>query len=204
MILFLLSLQPLFARILPSYTEELEQRLVLQLGELIEQGSFYKAELLLEYFQREIGESAPLTYEAALLFNKAGRLEDAMMLYTRALQLDPHHRASLYDRAELYLTKEAWELAKQDLLAAIEQESHWILYLRLAEIAAVQHNIFECELQLMRALEHGMRPEKLLDFGERWHVWSHDPQLGLAIKNVLLLDAGEEGVQTWKRLQQPF
>ncbi len=204
MILMLLSLSPLFAQFLPSYTEELEQRAVLQLSELVEQGSFYKAELLLEYFQSEIGESASLTYEVALLFNRAGRLDDAMLLYTRALQLDPQHRASLYDRAELYLSNEAWELAKQDLLGAITLQPHWILYLRLAEIAAVQRDIFECELQLMRALEYGMQPDKLLEFGKKWHRWSQDPQLASAIKNVLLLDAGAEGVQTWERLQQPF
>ena len=86
----------------------------------------------------------------------------------------------------------------------MEVEAHWVLYLRLAEIAAMDIDVFTFEQNLMRALTSGMQPQQLLKFGEKWYIWSKHPQLGLAIKHVLVLDAGSEGEQTWKRLQQPL
>ena len=104
----------------------------------------------------------------------------------------------------VYVKNATFEGARKDLLRALEIEEHWILYLRLAEIAATNTDVFTCEQNLMRAFANGMEPQQLLNFGQKWYIWSNHPQLGLAIKHVLILDAGSGGEQTWKRLQQPL
>tara|TARA_Y100000589_G_C27000445_1_gene566502 strand:- start:184 stop:783 length:600 start_codon:yes stop_codon:yes gene_type:complete len=190
--------------ILPRYSDELEERTLHKISLHLQNEDYEQARKLLDEYLYKIEDSQVLLYDVALMFNKAGQTQEALSLYVQLLTKNEAHRAALYDRAELFLEREDYQKAKSDLIKALSIEEHWILYLRLAEIAAIEKDVFLCEMNLMRALKSGMQPEELLNFGKKWYTWSHDPDLGLAIKNVLLLDAGAGGFQIWKRLQQPL
>ena len=192
------------AQMLPRYVDELEDRVRTQIALYIQQADHRAAHVLLEEYSNQIETSEALLYDTALMFNKAQSIEDALSVYAQVLLINSAHRAALYDRSELLLERGELEKAKQDLTKALSVEVNWILHLRLAEIAAEEGDVFTFEQNLMRALASGMQPDQLLKFGEKWYIWSRHPQLGLAIKHVLILDAGAGGEHTWKRLQQPL
>ena len=192
------------AQVIPQYVDELEKRALKQISQHIQNAEAGEAHDFLEEYLNKIAQSETLLYDTALMFNQAGDIERALLIYAQLLKLNSAHRAALYDRSELFLEKGDLDHAKVDLLRALEVEEHWVLYLRLAEIAATNADVFTFEQNLMRALASGMEPQQLLNFGEKWLIWSKHPRLGLAIKHVLILDAGSGGEPTWKRLQQPL
>ena len=202
--IFILKLSWARAQIIPSYADELEERALEQITQHIQTSEYGEAHEFLEEYFNKIDKSETLLYDTALLFNQAGYIEGALSVYTQLLEINSAHRAALYDRSELLLERGQFDEARIDLLRASEIEEHWILYLRLAEIAATNMDVFTCEQNLMRAFASGMDPQELLKFGEKWYNWSKHPHLGLVIKHTLILDAGLGGEQTWKRLQQPL
>ncbi|MDP6330384.1 MAG: hypothetical protein QGF55_05960, partial [SAR324 cluster bacterium] len=86
-------------------------------------------------FSGNVVEHPNLYYEMALLCNKNGNIEQSLLYYSKTLELEPTMVAARYDRAEIYLVQERYEEAYVDLIT-VKDMHHWLIHLRLAEVAA--------------------------------------------------------------------
>ena len=68
---------------------------------------------------------------------------------------EPTLLAALYDRAEIYLVREEYDQAYNDLIQA-KDVGHWVIHLRLAEVAAYRGDLDALEGSLLRSLELGL------------------------------------------------
>ena len=145
-------------------------------------------------FSKRVVSHPKMYYEIALLYNKEGRLEDALSYYSQALERDPTMMAALYDRAEIYLVKEDYDRAYNDLIQAKDIE-HWVIHLRLAEVAAHRGDLDALEASLLKALEFGLDLRNLSSLG--WKKWAQDSRLQSRLQRIILLYGGED---TWIQL----
>ncbi|MEC7984053.1 MAG: tetratricopeptide repeat protein [Myxococcota bacterium] len=140
-------------------------------------------------FLQNVVEHPNLYYEIALLYNKEGELNQAIAYYSKALEIRPKLTAALYDRAEIYLVQGKYELAYNDLIQA-KDVKHWVVHLRLAEVAAYRRDIVAMERSLLRSLELGLDLRDLSSLG--WKKWAKDSSLQPSLQRIILLYGGQE------------
>ena len=152
-------------------------------------------------FSRTVFPSASLYYEVALSINTAGELDDAIVCYNYALEVDPNHVGALYDLAEIHLLKQSFQKSKQYLLRLAELSTvHWVVHYRLAQIAAHERDVVELKDQLRKAMHHGMPQQILIDDKVQWQTFLDDPEVSLSLE-MFLQAIGQ--TQTWKHWSTP-
>ena len=183
-----------------DFTKEVEQSAVSRLQKSCIGPQPLRTVVLAEAFAEEVFPSVKMYYEASLCLNQRGFVEPALRALNSALEINPEHPASLYDRAEIYLLSGKLQLAKEDLEKLLLQDVvHWAVYFRRAELAGTERETVLFDKHFRRALFEGFKVETLLDSGQRWLSFVRDPELGPLIQHQVLLYGSE---QLWERLQE--
>ena len=183
-----------------DFTKEVEQSAVYRLQKSCFGAQPLRTVVLAEAFAEEVFPSVKMYYEASLCLNQRGQVEPALRALNSALEINPEHPASLYDRAEIYLLAGKVKLAKQDLEKLLLQDVvHWAVYFRRAELAGAERELALFDEHFRRALFEGFHVEMLLDSGQRWLSFVLDPELGPLIQHQVLLYGSE---QLWERLRE--
>jgi tetratricopeptide (TPR) repeat protein len=171
----------------PDYREELREAVAHRVEALGAQGDLPAALDLAARFERRIGPSAAVAYEAGLLANRAGDAAAALRWYDRALSADPGHAAARYDRGELHLRAGRLDAAQADFeAAAAARPDAWAVHFRLAELGAHRADPAAFDRHLADALRHGF------DFREvatdpNWQSWARDPLLSPVLARYILV-----------------
>ena len=182
-----------------DFAKELEKSSVSRLQKACYGANPLHTVVLADAFAKEVFPSVAMYYEASLCLNQRGQVEPALRALNLALEIDPEHPASLYDRAEIYLLDDKFQQAKKDLERLLLQDVvHWAVYFRRAELAATEREIEAFDEHFRRALFEGFQVEMLLDSGQRWLSFIRDSELGPLIQHQVLLYGSE---QLWERLQ---
>ena len=174
------------------YEEELETKVMIRISEELELGNHREAQKLLEAFDTELFPSDKMYYNAGLFYNQQGDLARAKMYYDRAIEINGVQSSALYDRAELLLLEGRLSEAKQDLQILIAQEQeHWAIYFRMAEISAKEGDGQQMEKYLLDAIKRDLGLEILVqDFGT-WSAIAKDPQLSPYLHRIFMVMAEE-------------
>jgi tetratricopeptide (TPR) repeat protein len=181
MYLLILYINPIWSYPISSYQEELEQRVLLQISEMIDHNQHEDIQLYIERFQLELFYSSSLYYDVALLYNQKSDFTRALYFYDQLLERNPIHRSALFDRAELYVLKKQYDLAWNDLQTLENNNPKhglWVISLKQAEISAYQEKEWHFEKYLMQSLDWGMDPYYLTTLGSNWFYWCHHKKLG--------------------------
>jgi tetratricopeptide (TPR) repeat protein len=181
MYLLMLSINLLWSSPLSSYQDELEQRVIHQISEMIEKNQNDEVQRYVERFQIELFYSSKLYYDTALLYNQKSDFEYAIRFYNQLLTKNPIHRAGLFDRAELFILQKKYDLAWIDLQTLESNNPKhglWIISLKQAEVSAYQENEWNFEKYLMQSLDWGMDPYYLTTLGSNWYYWCRHKILG--------------------------
>jgi tetratricopeptide (TPR) repeat protein len=187
-----LALALCFASPRLRYEEELETKVMIRISEELEQGNHREAQKLLEAFDTELFPSDRMYYNAGLFYNQQGDLARAKKYYDRAIEINGAQSSALYDRAELLLLEGRLSEAKQDLQVLIAQEQeHWAIYFRMAEISAKEGDGLQMEKYLLDAIKRDLELEILVqDFGT-WSAIAKDPQLNPYLHRIFMVMAEE-------------
>ena len=131
-----------------------------------------------------------------MICNKNNKIDQALEFYELAIQAKSDKFEARYDRAELYLEKKMWGLAKKDLLFLIKNDiKHPMVYIRLAEISIQNEANQEMYDYLVEAVTHGFNVHNLVML--QWGKWANDPRFRSEIKAIVLLYGGHS---TWNLL----
>ena len=151
-------------------------------------------------FQDQFEPSPAVAYEVALAASLMGNVDLALQYYDRVVELDPQHAAARYDRGEIFLlTLGDVDAAKVDFNVAAEVVSnHWGVYYRLAHIACYELDLQQLELNLDRAVAHGLDFQVLVQ-DRQWREWAQHPILGPVLKVVFLRYTTE---QVWQQMER--
>ena len=179
-----------------DYVDALVKQKTEELQVLVVKDSLERAVDVGLNFSKTVVAHPNLYYEIALLYNKEGRLTEALRYYSKALDMEPTLLAALYDRAEIYLVREEYDQAYNDLIQA-KDVGHWVIHLRLAEVAAHRGDLDALESSLLRSLELGLDLRSLVSLG--WKKWANDSRLQARLQRIILLYGGEE---IWNQLIQ--
>ena len=166
---------------LSSYEEELEKRFLENISIYIEKDQHHEVQNHLQQFQKELFYSSQLYYETALLYNQKGYIKHALSFYNLLLEQNPIHRAGLFDRAELLILQQKYDLAWKDLQTLEKNDPNhglWVISLKQAEISAYQEDEWNFEKYLMQSFEWGMDPYYLTTQGTNWYYWCRHNRLG--------------------------
>ena len=138
-------------------------------------------------FQDQFEPSPAVGYEVALAARLMGNVDLALQYYDHVIELDPHHAAARYDRGEIFLlTLGDVESAKADFqVASAVVSNHWGVYYRLAHIACYELDLQALELNLDRAVAHGLDFQVLVQ-DPQWREWAKHSVLGSVLKRVFL------------------
>jgi tetratricopeptide (TPR) repeat protein len=172
---------------LSSYQEELEERAITHIAKYIEQEQHSDVQNYIQHFQQELFYSSRIYYETALLYNQKNRLQQALTYYENLLRNSPYHKAGLFDRSEIFVLQNQYDLAWKDLQTLEEHHPKhglWVVSLKQAEVSAYQEHEWNFEKYLMRSLELGMDPYYLTTLGSNWYYWCHHQQLGPSLYAV--------------------
>lgn len=180
------------------YEEELETKTMNRCLVQLEQGNHREAETILEAFTAEVFPSDKLYYNAGLFYNQHGDLARAKSYYDRSIEINGAQSSALYDRAELLILEGKLSEAKQDLKVLIAQEQeHWAIYFRMAEIAAKEGNGQQMEQYLLDAIKRNLTLEILVGDPVTWRAIAKDPQLSPYLYRIFMVMAEET---LWKKL----
>ena len=183
----------LAARHPEDYGVTLRRRAASDMASISSSGDLGKTERFLEAWTEAMGPDASLFYELGLALNRAGRLDEALHAYSRALELDPGLLEARYDRAEILLFLGRPEDAASDLEEALRLgATHWAVHLRLSEVAASRGQPEAFGRSVMLAFQEGAPPGVLLEMGDRWREWARDPLLGEPLRRAILLYGKED------------
>ena len=186
--MFLLWISQLWSFSLSSYQEELEQRTLITIAELMEKDDHQNVLAHVEQFQLELFYSSKLYYETALLYNQKGDVEHAIFFYNTLLQRNPIHKAGLFDRAELLILQKQYALAWNDLQTLENNDPNhglWVISLKQAEVSAYQEDEWNFEKYLMQSFEWGMDPYYLTTLGSNWYYWCRHNRLGPSLYSAM-------------------
>ena len=189
------SLSTAWATAYLDVQKELEQQALQRIQQAT---SHTEAMDLAEHFSNTVFPSAQLYYEVALSINKAGDIDNAIRCYQHALQLDDAHQGALYDLAEIHLLNKDYTASKQYLLRlASQQKVHWVVYYRLAQISAYEHQTAALEKQLRQAIRLGMPHQILRDDGVQWRQYLSDTDVALSLEMFLHAIGQSDTWQEW-------
>jgi tetratricopeptide (TPR) repeat protein len=147
-----------------------------------------------DYGRRFVGRVTPtagVAYEVAYAWNRMGDLSAALAWYGRALELDPEHAASRYDRGEILLALGRDEEAAPDLEAAARlRPDHWAVHFRLAMLAGRAGDRDRFEVHLTDALRQGFDFRAVASDAE-WRAFARDDKLGDVIAKLIVVYGDE-------------
>ena len=190
---------------LPSYREELARKRWAEVNTLLEEGCAVNVFPVLcregateraiahaDAWQDAIVRDAGLEYLAGLAHRYAGREDEAIRRYTRAIGLDPARAEAWYDLGEL-------RMARGDLPGATEAFTHvrdlrpdgemgWIGPWRLAEVAALDHDPVGLEQNIKVALRRGFSFRQIAGQAN-WRAFYADPALVDTLDKLLTVYA---------------
>jgi tetratricopeptide (TPR) repeat protein len=190
MIFLVLSL--CFASPRLRYEEEIETKVMIRISEELEKGNHREVQKLLEAFDSELFPSDKMYYNVGLFYNQQGDLAKAKMFYNQAIEINGAQSSALYDRAELYLLEGRLLEAKQDLQILITQEQeHWVIYFRMAEISAKEGDGQQMEKYLLDAIKRDLELEILVQDFVTWNAIAKDPQLSPYLHRIFMVMAEE-------------
>ena len=176
-----------------NYEQELETKAMILVLERLEEENHTEVQNILEAFEREVFLSDRLYYDTGLVYNQQGKITYAKKYYDRALEINPNQSSALYDRAELYLLEGKISEAKRDLEHLIKQEQeHWAIYFRLAEIAAKEQDGKQMEEYLLKAIKKDLDLKLLLKDPLTWGKIAKDPNLGTYLHRIFVVMAEEK------------
>ena len=175
----------------PDYRGSLAEAAAAQAEALNAEGHHEEAIDFAATVQRAIGPAAVVQYEVGYAYNRLGDLDAAVRAYDRALELDPHLAAALYDRGELLLLKGRDEEARADFEAAAAlRPDHWAVHFRLAELAGRAADAPAFERHLIDALSNGFDFRTIID-DPGWRAWFRDPALGPVLTKLVVVYSDE-------------
>jgi len=178
-----------------SLEHELESQVLEQLKSLND----VQKRTALASFEATVFPSARVHYELGLEYNQLGKLSLAEEQYRESLEVDKLYIPALYDLAELLLLRGDVIEAKQHLHTIQDQDNaHWVVSYRLAQIAASELATQQMESNLKQALRAGMPIQILLDDKAQWQKYVLADEVALSME-LLLSALGHESI--WKRLQ---
>jgi len=169
-----------------DYGEELVQRAIIQIDGFFAQNKVTEALRYGDRFAEEVRESSSLFYALGLRCNQRDRLDDALRYYGKALQRSPDMVEALYDRSEIFLAQGNWSAAEKDLRKAQKTaKEHWVIHVRLAEIAGHKKNKKQLDQELRKAVQLGFKLEQLPTLGAHWKQWAHDKKLERTLRQII-------------------
>ena len=174
-----------------DYRQELFDAAASQAEALNAEGRLDEAIAFGARFQDRVAPAAVVAYEVAFAYNTKGELDKALDHYGRALELDPQLATALYDRGEIYLSRDQDALARADFEAAAEvRGDHWAVHFRLAELAARRGDSDAFEDHLLDAVKNGFDFRTIVR-DPSWQQWSRDPALGTVIGRLVTVYSDE-------------
>lgn len=165
---------------LPSYEDELSKKAEHRIEELMAQGDADQALAEAETFQRQITDTAQVSYLVGLIHNRAGRIDQAISAYQRSIALNGDLPEAWYDLGELLMIQASFDEAAVAFAKATELypsgKDSWRSPLRQAEVAGHQRSPDEFESHLKMALRRGFSFRDI-EGQPQWQTFYADPLL---------------------------
>lgn len=139
-------------------------------------------------FQNTLFPDARIEYLIGLAHKYAGRTDQAVIHFRRAVARDPKRQDAWHDLGESYLTKGRYEEAKvafQHVSKLVNRGAHsWLGPWRLGEIAAHQGDPDAFEEHMREALRRGFSFNQIRGL-ENWRTFYANPKLHDSIEKLV-------------------
>ena len=176
-----------------DYGEVLAQRAIRRMDVLFSQNKINEALKYGEQFAARVQPRSSLYYTMGLRCNQLGQLERALAYYNKALELSPNMQEALYDRSEILLALGRYDEAEKDLKMAEKSiKKHWVIHLRLAEVAGYKKNKKALDTELRKAIQLGFDIKQIPKLGKHWSQWARDKNLERTIRQIISQYGNEE------------
>ena len=97
------------------------------------------------------------------------------------------------NRSEILLALGRYDDAEKDLRVAEKNvKKHWVIHLRLAEVAGYKKNKKDLDKELRKAIQLGFNIEQISKLGKHWSQWARDKNLERTIRQIISQYGNEE------------